>query len=358
MFLKSEMANTKMSKIQISTHTSFQPLKTVLLGQTFDLDYFHWIKDPKIKDPLTRILEETHEDLENMKAILKKHGVEVVQPAPIKSDAEKQFANGEAFHFPPLQPRDVFLTLGNKLYSNTTQNFYDYIFDYIDKKDYVNLFKETYKDGKTFVPAQYNSMAKGLISGAFCYKIGKRIVIPKLVDGLMRDLVRKLWTSQGYEVVETEEVGHTDGVLSVIKPGAMISLHGIQNYKKTFPGWDVLYLDDIPLDPPGWDKLKYKPSRWWIPGEESNEQLHEYVDTWFTKWTGNISETLFDLNMLSLSEEAIMCTHESKRVFDFLKKHKVEPIITPLRHRYFWDGGLHCITLDLVRDGNREDYFN
>ena len=62
--------------------------------------------------------------------------------------------------------------------------------------------------------------------------------------------------------------------------------------------------------------------------------------------------------MLSLSEEAIMCTHESKQVFEFLKKHKVEPIVTPLRHRYFWDGGLHCITLDLVRDGNREDYFN
>ena len=126
-------------KIKISTHTSFQPLKSVLLGQTFDIDYFHWIKDPKIKDPLSKILEETIEDLENMKDTLKKLGVTVVQPEPIKANAEQQFTNGEAFHFPPLQPRDVFLTLGDKLYSNTTQNFYDYIFDYIDKNDYVNI---------------------------------------------------------------------------------------------------------------------------------------------------------------------------------------------------------------------------
>jgi len=30
----------------------------------------------------------------------------------------------------------------------------------------------------------------------------------------------------------------------------------------------------------------------------------------------------------------------------------------PLRHRYFWDGGLHCCSLDLVREGDREDYIS
>jgi len=28
-----------------------------------------------------------------------------------------------------------------------------------------------------------------------------------------------------------------------------------------------------------------------------------------------------------------------------------------MRHRYFWDGGLHCFTLDLRRKGHRENYF-
>ena len=42
----------------------------------------------------------------------------------------------------------------------------------------------------------------------------------------------------------------------------------------------------------------------------------------------------------------------------FLKKHNMEPVHIPWRHRYFWDGGLHCITLDLKRQGKKEDYFN
>ena len=44
-------------------------------------------------------------------------------------------------------------------------------------------------------------------------------------------------------------------------------------------------------------------------------------------------------------------------MFDFLKKHKVEPIICNWRHRYFWDGCIHCITQDFYREGEMEDYF-
>ena len=33
------------------------------------------------------------------------------------------------------------------------------------------------------------------------------------------------------------------------------------------------------------------------------------------------------------------------------------PHILNLRHRYFWDGGIHCSTLDLDREGTIQDYF-
>ena len=42
--------------------------------------------------------------------------------------------------------------------------------------------------------------------------------------------------------------------------------------------------------------------------------------------------------------------------FDYFKKHKIEPIIVPWRHRFFWDGGLHCISLDIKRRGSLETY--
>lgn len=35
----------------------------------------------------------------------------------------------------------------------------------------------------------------------------------------------------------------------------------------------------------------------------------------------------------------------------------ITPHVVPFRHRYFWDGGIHCITLDLDREGKMHDYF-
>ena len=61
--------------------------------------------------------------------------------------------------------------------------------------------------------------------------------------------------------------------------------------------------------------------------------------------------------MFSLSEDVVMVSNENKLVFEYLKKHKIEPVVCPVRHRYFWDGGIHCLTLDLRRKGNRENYF-
>jgi hypothetical protein len=30
--------------------------------------------------------------------------------------------------------------------------------------------------------------------------------------------------------------------------------------------------------------------------------------------------------------------------------------VCPLRHRFFWDGGWHCLTLDVKRKGGQIDY--
>ena len=48
-----------MNKIKISTHTPFQPLESVLVGQGVSDNFFDWIKDDKIRSPLQKIVEET-----------------------------------------------------------------------------------------------------------------------------------------------------------------------------------------------------------------------------------------------------------------------------------------------------------
>ena len=97
--------------------------------------------------------------------------------------------------------------------------------------------------------------------------------------------------------------------------------------------------------------------RWWLKGEEHNDQLIDFVNTWLKDWVGYVEETVFDVNMLSIDQNTIICNNYNKDVFAHFKKHKVEPIVFNFRHRFFWDGGIHCITQDLYREGTMEDYF-
>ena len=97
--------------------------------------------------------------------------------------------------------------------------------------------------------------------------------------------------------------------------------------------------------------------KYWIPGEEDNKELLDFVNSWLDSWLGYVEETVFDVNMLSIDQNTVICNSHNKEIADHFKKHKVEPIIFNFRHRYFWDGGIHCITQDLYREGTQEDYF-
>lgn len=338
-------------KIKISTHTSFQPLKAVLIGQGVSSSYFDWVNNDRIHLPLMKIVDETREDLEFIKKTCEEFGATVFQDKPLEFDREV-FENKQAIPVPPIQPRDVHLTLGDKVYCTSTQKVWNYIHDIVDEDSIVNLLDLTEKAGKQFESGY-------TLTGACSYKVGNRIIIPDVIDKNMREFSLEFFTKQGYDVVETNDPGHTDGIMSVLKPGVLIALEEVINYEKSFPGWEVHHCKNQSWQKiSGWLNFKNKSQgRWWIPGEESNEYLQQFVDTWLNKWVGYVEETVFDVNMFSLSEEVVLVNNYNKEVFEFLKKHKIEPIICPIRHRYFWDGGLHCFTLDLQREGNRENYF-
>jgi hypothetical protein len=152
---------------------------------------------------------------------------------------------------------------------------------------------------------------------------------------------------------------HCDSVFCPVVPGLIISLKEMKNYEETFPGWEVVYLPDQ-----AWDKvhkfldLKEKNrGKWWIPGEEHNDDVIEVVETWMNDWVGYVEETVFDVNMLVINEQNVIVNNYNKQVFNALERFNVTPHICNFRHRYFWDGGIHCITSDLDREGDMKDYF-
>ena len=331
--------------IPIKGYATFDPLKHCVLGSSFDPELFRDLdiyKDHRIMDPLKRIADETEEDLQGIEKVLKEANVEVYRT---NLDIEKT-GSIEKINKPTLMPRDHFAVIGEKFYAvGGGAKGYKHILRQIDKKNIVieNVI--------------------GTISTAHICRVGKDIWWDYELENTPPEIKKKyvdLWTNEGFRVHLTTRGYHCDSIFCVVKPGCIVSLENVQNYEKEFPGWDVLTIPEkANIDKmEGFWKMKQKNSgKWWLKGEEHNDALIHFVNTYLNDWVGYVGETVFDVNMLSIDQNTIICNNHNKEVFEHFKKHKVEPVVCNFRHRFFWDGGIHCLTQDLYREGTQEDYF-
>jgi hypothetical protein len=164
-----------------------------------------------------------------------------------------------------------------------------------------------------------------------------------------------------YRIHEAITDGHGDAVFAILKPGVLLSSkHDVNlNLAADFPSWDVCKIWDSSI----WaamevGKFKYEqsPGAWYVQGQTPTPEFTAFVDTYLKKWTGFVAETVFDVNCLVLDEENVIFSAYNRDVFDFCKRHRINPIISELRHSYFWDGGISCCTQDLRRRGGLERY--
>lgn len=163
--------------------------------------------------------------------------------------------------------------------------------------------------------------------------------------------------------------GHNDGSFNLPKPGLCIAAPWIdkETFRHTLPGWEIMQIEE-----PGTMSTDYKEynkwqdvkeltrGRYWMPGIEKsgNDIVRQFVDEWLGKWVGMAEETIFEVNMLSINENTILSMNYQKEVHEKLRQHGMEPIYCRFRHRNFWDAGLHCLTVDTVREGGMQNYFD
>jgi hypothetical protein len=354
--------------IPIKGYCTFDPLKTAIVGDVFPIEKFKHIKEDKVLSPLSRVIDETKEDLENLSNTLKKFGVEVHRPNMSETADDLSTYRRK----PPQQTRDDMAVVGEGCFVANNLPEYHYIFANIDsdKMYYPERYMDYTDPSFTYeLNIDQNNIPdqQRLLSTSFIHLLGKDIFwgtnTPGWKDSPIIRHHKQLWESQGFRVniQATEEMGgHGDATWCILKPGVIVTLHDLQNYAEKFPGWDILYLEDK-----YWDQLspfrtmkKKVGGKWWIQGEEHNDELINYVESWLGNWVGYCEETVFEVNMLSINPELVLVNSYNERVFNFLKKHKIEPVICTQRHRWFWDGGVHCLTQDLYREGEQHDYFS
>jgi len=257
---------------------------------------------------------------------------------------------------PPLTPRDWQITLGNRLLR------------VLPMEELGNLCAEyeTAQPGSVVDPHGGRWNPDCILNGASAsciVRVGQDVFFDNS-DYLRPDQTR--WIVDNvlgpeYRIHEAVTDGHGDAVFAILKPGVILSSKHDQNlnFDRDFPGWDVCKVWDSSIWAAievGKFKAESTPGAWYVTGQTPTDQFIRFVDTYLSKWTGFVQETVFDVNCLVLDESHVIFSAYNKEVFDFCRKHKIEPIISELRHSYFWDGGISCCTQDIRRRGGLETY--
>jgi len=327
----------------------WHPLKSVCLGDTYPESFYRDVRDSKIRDMLQKISAETREDFDHIEQILKNLQINVVRPHINQHDTilnyvdinnRLTYENSGTYSLipkPPMQPRDSQLIIGDIFWSTN---------------DDINLYK---KNGLDFYP-NCDLPEADQFDAPLVTVIGQHVIVDQKDNPGLSNLVQHKFPQ--HKIVPVDIGGHNDAVFAPIKPGLLVSSHYKNCYQDSFPGWQVYHLPDQSWNAmTHWRKNKHaNKNKWWLPDESNNKAFSDFIDTWISHWLGYAAETVFDVNMLVINEQTVLVNNYHQGLFECLKKHRIDPIIAPFRHRFFWDGGIHCITSDLYREGEAERY--
>lgn len=371
-----------------SVYQHWDPLQVCVVGRSYPPEFYSWIQVPHVRTLFERIARETEEDLQKIVRCLQSFGVEVVRPNLPQDASSLMDSNGRLMR-PPLTPRDHMVMIGDRFYTTLPKNRWTEFYAVIKDPSWAEYptykeFLETapphqveevknihgsdkfliYNDIVEKVGFQGNSIQTApfdTVNGAMVSRIGRDLYFSTASIGedtvALQQAVDREFPRTRNHVVNTG--GHGDAVYCPVCPGLIISLCDVPSYAKTFPGWEVVYLPGQSWGSvkPFLDLKRKNGGRWWIPGFEYDQAVIETVETWLDHWVGYVEETVFDVNMLIINPTNVIVFNYNETVFKALERYGITPHVITFRHRYFWDGGVHCVTLDLSRQGHMQDYF-
>jgi hypothetical protein len=382
-----------------SVYQHWDPLTVCLVGKTYPPEFYSWIKNPGTRTRFEKLAQETEEDYQNLITLLHtRFGAEILRPE-FPEDLGELYIQGKWVQ-PPTAPRDYFLMIGDKFWVPTVPNashawsvFYrqnklSWWPDYVRPRDFYDALPEyaadmqqrfaqfavadqAHLDAKLGfyshvfdrVAQQGNEICRtdlDFINGCFVSRIGKNLFFATQTyhddKKAILDQVNVLFPDTHNRVVNAG--GHGDAVYCPVTPGLIISLNDVPTYADTFPGWEVVY-----LPPSNYAhmrefevSMKRNKGRWFMPGFEHDQNLQHMVDHYFDEWVGQVSETVFDVNILIVDPKNIVVSTHNDLVEQACARHGIEVHVSPFRHKYFWDCGIHCVTNDLSRHGTRQNF--
>lgn len=383
-----------------NVYQHWDPLRVCLVGRTYPPEFYHWIQNSKTRNRFEQMAQETEEDYQHLISLLEnKFEVKTHRPQ-FPKDLQELYVDGKWVQ-PPTAPRDYFIMIHDKFWVPTVpnashawsvffrQNKQTWWPDFVRPKDFYasypefetdikNKFADFCKTDQKHLDSKLNfyqhvfeiiqvngteivETELDFINGCFVSRIGKDLFFATQTyhddKQAILQQVNELFPDTRNHVVNSG--GHGDAVYCPVTPGLIISLNDIPTYADTFPGWEVVY-----LPPSNYAhmrefevSMKRNKGRWFMPGFEQDNNLINMVDHYFDDWVGQVSETVFDVNILIVDPKNIVVSTHNDQVEQACARHGIEVHVVPFRHKYFWDCGIHCVTNDLHREGRVQNFF-
>jgi hypothetical protein len=325
----------------INSNFGFTPLKEVWLGDTYPESYYAHLPN-QVADPLCQITQWCKEDTGKVQKFLESKGVVVRRPQ--FDSIDEHLGKNQQLVKPPITPRDGYLVLDNTLYSLHHNQELP-----LDRWHHVmDEYKALGYDVQEPLDLPINCLTPPAI-----VRIGKDLYVdPYEHESMwgycceaMIDLAKK------YRVNICSTGGHSDGVFAPVGPGIIVSSHWKGDYSMSFPEWEVFH---IPKEFNNWATDR---KNWSMPGQEENHEFERWIYNDASDWIGEFHETVFEVNMLVVDEKNIIAMKDHPPLAEWLDKRGITVHTFDFRPRSFFDGGWHCLTLDIHREDKIDDLF-
>lgn len=338
-------------------YTEWDPLQEVVVGSAYSTSFLKDFKDQEFVEGVSRILEETEEDFQMLAQIFSGHNIKVHRAPQYDLKSQSGVGWESQYPYPPICPRDFNFVWGNFILNtvggdcnriNESEFFNPLLYKYKAKQDINFISMPRPNLSNEYLPYQ-DLEPQALYHSANILKCGDALLHTRPYDdsgngrgtkaGLqwIKDMLPK-----HLKWIEIPAVGHADGKLALLRPGLLMC-------------WDEKH---IPQELKHWDRIV-------VPTNKKDEQLEQLqfspfykqgVKDWLNHWIGCVDETCFDINVISIDPNTVITNGYNVEVERKLRDKGITMIPFNFRHKYFWDSGLHCVTLDLYREGQEQSY--
>ena len=365
----------------INSHNGWDPLEEVWLGDVWPKHFYDDLP-PDVRDAFYFLTDMTKEDLDRTHKFLEDWGVIVRRPFIDENRKELYTGAGGRLYKPPIAIRDTQCVIGNTLYSASP-------FAY-EKLCWEPILAEYRKD------PDVTFKTRPWVSGPSTVRLGRDLMFDR---GMTHQYLTGEWDQKmknhflfndwqkwsrtyppeferNYRLHYTTNGGHYDGCFAPLRPGLLLTTKYFKDYDLFYPGWDRINVADptyavvhagktreefFKSSEKQWKMFKANTvhsavGKWMLPGDVA-PTFNDYVNKYCMDWVGNFTETFFEVNILVLDPNNILCIGGHDSLFEEFARRGITAHVTPFRARTFWDGGMHCNTVDIRRRGGLQDYF-